>query len=332
MNLPLFWWQFWGGWQVGRSPQELEAKWQESRASPVSQKAEVADAHEARGKHVEQEAAQELLDGQGHQALLVAVCGISPAEGDLVPRKGDQSMIGDRHAVGVAAEITENVFGTTEGRLAVDHPVLPEEGAEERSECLRFRQKLEFPVEGELAIVEGLPESGDKLAAEDSTQHLDGEKEAIARGDPALVIGGETAGRNHTMQMGMMLEFLTPGMEHAEEADFGAEMAGITGDFEQRFGTGPEQEIVDDLLVLQGQRGEPPRKGEDDMDVGDRQEFATPRLQPTVASGGLTLGTVSVPAGIVRDGRYPQRTRSGHTYPDARPGRRCGSARWPPTL
>jgi hypothetical protein len=27
-------------------------------------------------------------------------------------------------------------------------------------------------------------------------------------------------------------------MEHAEEADFGAEMAGITGDFEQRFRTG----------------------------------------------------------------------------------------------
>ena len=262
----------------------------------MGQKAEVADAHEARGKHVEQEAAQELLDRQGHQTLLVAVRGVSPAEGNLVALQGDQAVIGDRHAVGVAAEITENVFGTTEGRLAVDHPVLPEEGAEERSESLLFRQKLEFPVEAELAIVEGLPESGDKLAAEDSTQHLDGEKEAIAGVDPALVIGGETAGRNHTMQMGMVLEFLTPGMEHAEEADFGAEMAGITGDFEQRFGTGAEQEIVDDLLVLQGQRGEPPRKGEDDMDVGGGQEFAAARLQPTVASEGLTLGAVSIPA------------------------------------
>jgi hypothetical protein len=66
-------------------------------------------------------------------------------------------------------------------------------------------------------------------------------------------------------------------MEHAEEADFGAEMVGIARHFEQRFGTGPEQEIIDDLLVLQGQRGEPPRKSEDDMDVGDRQEFAAAR-------------------------------------------------------
>jgi hypothetical protein len=53
-------------------------------------------------------------------------------------------MIGDGHAVGVAAEITENIFGATEGRLAIDHPVPPEQGAEEGSESLRFRQKLDL--------------------------------------------------------------------------------------------------------------------------------------------------------------------------------------------
>jgi hypothetical protein len=107
------------------------------------------------------------------------------------------------------------------------------------------------------------------------------------------------------MDMGMMLQFLIPTMEHAGEADFAAQMAGIARHFEQRFGTGAEQEIVDDLLVLQGQWGEPTRKREDDMAVGDRQEFAAPRLQPQVASVGLTLGTVPIPAGIVRDGTIP---------------------------
>ena len=97
-------------------------------------------------------------------------------------REGDQAVIGDRHAVGVAAEITENVFGTTEGRLAVDHPVLTEERTEESSESLRFHEKLEVPVEAQLTVVEGAFECSDKLAAEDSTQHLDGKKEAIARG------------------------------------------------------------------------------------------------------------------------------------------------------
>jgi len=108
----------------------------------VGQKAEVADADEARGKHVEQEAAQELLHRQGHETLLVAVRGVPPAKGDLAALQGHQAVIGDGHAVGVAAEITENIFGASEGRLAIDHPVLPEEGAEESSESLRFRQKL----------------------------------------------------------------------------------------------------------------------------------------------------------------------------------------------
>jgi hypothetical protein len=67
----------------------LEAKGQESRAPPVSQEAEVADADKAGGKHVEQEAAQELLDRQGHQTLLVAMRGVSPTESNLPTLEGD---------------------------------------------------------------------------------------------------------------------------------------------------------------------------------------------------------------------------------------------------
>ena len=54
-------------------------------ATTMSEEAEVADAHETWGKHVEQKASQELVHGQGHEARLVAVDGVSPAEGDLVP-------------------------------------------------------------------------------------------------------------------------------------------------------------------------------------------------------------------------------------------------------
>jgi len=50
----------------------------------MSEEAEVADAHEAGEKHVEQKASQELVHRQGHETLLVAVGGVSPAEGDLV--------------------------------------------------------------------------------------------------------------------------------------------------------------------------------------------------------------------------------------------------------
>jgi hypothetical protein len=35
----------------------------------------------------------------------------------------------------------------------------------------------------------------------------------------------------------MMFEFLIPGVEHTEEADFGVEMLGIADDFEEGFST-----------------------------------------------------------------------------------------------
>ena len=55
------------------------------------------------------------------------------------------------------------------------------------------------------------------------------------------------------MDMRVEFEFLTPRMQHAEEADFCAEMLWITRNFEKRFRTGAKQEIVDDLFVLQRQ-------------------------------------------------------------------------------
>jgi len=103
----------------------------------MSQEAEVADAHETWGKHVEQKASQELVHGQGHEALLVAVGGVSPAEGDVIARQGNEAMVGDCDAMGVSAQVVEDILGTSEGRFAVDDPVPTEEWAQERGESLR---------------------------------------------------------------------------------------------------------------------------------------------------------------------------------------------------
>jgi hypothetical protein len=44
-------------------------------------------------------------------------------------------------------------------------------------------------------------------------------------------------------------------MQHAEEADFCTEVFRIAGHFEESFGTGAKQEIVEDLLILKSQWG-----------------------------------------------------------------------------
>ena len=67
------------------------------------------------------------------------------------------------------------------------------------------------------------------------------------------VIERQSAGGHDTMHVRVMFELLIPGVEHAKEADLGAEMLGIASDFEESFGTGLQQEMVQEFLVLQGQ-------------------------------------------------------------------------------
>ena len=104
------------------------------------------------------------------------------------------------------------------------------------------------------------------------------------------------------MDMGMKLELLVPGMQHAEEADFRAEVSGIASDFEKCFGTGAEQQIVEDLFVLQGQWRQLTREREDHMDVARREKFSLTCSDPPFPGRGLTLRAVSVPAAVVGDG------------------------------
>ena len=45
-------------------------------------------------------------------------------------------MIGNRHAMGVAAEIAQHLQGTTESGLGIDHPVMAMQAADEFRELL----------------------------------------------------------------------------------------------------------------------------------------------------------------------------------------------------
>ena len=66
---------------------ELLSRWKHSGkqlgAVAVGEETEVADANEASRQQVEQEPAQELVDIKRHEPFLVAVSGVSPAEGDV---------------------------------------------------------------------------------------------------------------------------------------------------------------------------------------------------------------------------------------------------------
>ncbi len=55
------------------------------------------------------------------------------------------------------------------------------------------------------------------------------------------MIGRETPRRDHTVDVRMVEQILAPGVQHAEEADLGAEVFRIGGDLQKAVRTGAEQ-------------------------------------------------------------------------------------------
>jgi hypothetical protein len=96
--------------------------------------------------------------------------------------------------------------------------------------------------------------------------------------------------------MGMVLEVLSPGMEHTEESDVGSEVFRVASQFEHRRGAGAIEQVVEQSLVLQCKSGQIMRQREDDAEIGHGQQFSRARRQPFCACVPLVLGAVPVAA------------------------------------
>jgi hypothetical protein len=77
--------------------------------------------------------------------------------------------------------------------------------------------------------------------------------------------------------MWMIEEGPGPGVEDAENADEPPDIMGVCGELDERLGRGAEQHGVQVLLVAADQLPQFLGQGEDDMKVGDWQEFLPPR-------------------------------------------------------
>ena len=66
-----------------------------------------------------------------------------------------------------------------------------------------------------------------------------------------------------------------------------------------------EQQVVDGGLVLDGDVGDLGRKGEDDVEVADREQVRLALGAPGARGGALALGAVPVAAAVVGDAPVP---------------------------
>lgn len=137
------------------------------RAVPVGKESELANADEAVWKNMLHVAPQEFRCRECHEALLVSVCIVLPAESDLFPIKRNEPVIADGNAMGIAAQITKHRFGALHCWFDIDDPVFPMQRLEKNPEGFGIFQWCSRTAESELCPAIRTLECLEKLASED---------------------------------------------------------------------------------------------------------------------------------------------------------------------
>lgn len=168
------------------------------------------DAVKAVGQAVKQEPADELMRRQGHMPRCVAAAIIAPAEGDAGIVGTDQAAVSDGDAVRVAAEIGEDMFGGTEGRLGVDDPALFAQRPKRFNEGLGTAESFQGTEEAQAPGRMGGLQPFEKQAAEQPREHMDRQEEPSPASDPACAISSQHAAGNEAVDMRVMDQRLPP--------------------------------------------------------------------------------------------------------------------------
>lgn len=108
-----------------------------------------ADALEAGGQHVQQEAADELVGRERHGPVSGFMPVVLPAELHDVSVEAQQPVVRDGDAMGAAAQVVEHRGGATKRWLRVDDPLRVSGGRKPRGERSRIAQRLELAMEAQ---------------------------------------------------------------------------------------------------------------------------------------------------------------------------------------
>jgi hypothetical protein len=153
--------------------QERATEGQPFLSMAIGEESEVTNAMEAVGQGVEQEAPDELVGLQTHGLYGAVVAIVLPGEADMVVVAGLDAAVGDGDAMGVAAEIGENLRGSAEGLLGVDDPIDAPSGGQMGGESGGVGQIGEIAEESEALRAEGGLQAFEEQAAEQPGKRLD---------------------------------------------------------------------------------------------------------------------------------------------------------------
>ena len=220
---------------------------------PVGQEAEVPQPVEAARRDMQHQPPQEFhgLEREGTQAVAALV--VLGAEGHLATLQGHEPMVGDGHAMRRAGQVLQDVLRVLDGLFGVDDPLLV---AQRREEPLPGGGLGKFPTttrEGQLVLAIELCKAGEVEVPEAAREDTNGQEEVGTTRHPPCTIQREPPGGQDTMEMGMVVQLLAPGMQHSEAPNLRAEMLGLLGDVLECLGDRAKEQPLEQARILERQ-------------------------------------------------------------------------------
>ena len=260
---------------------EKQSEGSQEQALRGGEETEIAHLHETSGQDMLEKAVDELFGREGAEHD-PAGSGRAVTKGDLVVFEFYQAAVADGDPEDVGSQVLEGSAAVAD-RFAVDDPILlPDSGRD---------------IVGEAGSLESVMEFGPK----DFGEGLDWKQEMMVGREPGTVIGGQPTGRDEIVNVRMVGQVASPGVQDTDQTELSADKTGVLGQMLCRSCRGTKEQVIDKRLVTAGDWAQGGGQGEGEHEVRDWQQKILLFLQPFLGFVVLAFWTVSVAAGVVAE-------------------------------
>jgi hypothetical protein len=145
----------------------------------------------------------------------------------------------------------EDMLGLPEGFLRIDDPFLVAQSHEELVPGGGLGESPTASHPGALALAIEVLQPRQVQAPKAPREDADGQEEMGTTRHPVRAIRGHAARGQDTMEVGMMVQLLAPGVEHREATNLRAEMLRVSGDVLEGLGHGAKEQPIEEAWVLE---------------------------------------------------------------------------------
>ena len=251
------------------------------KASPACgcEEAIVTDLHEVFGQDMLQETMDEVLRTQGTTFFCTGF-GVTIAKRNSVTFQLEEAVVAQGDPENVRGQILQRIQARAHA-FTVDDPIL-------------------LPnLRGNKSITIGAAQSLLQFATENSGERSHGQQEVLACRSPAFFCVLPASTRNEIVDVRMVGQVATPGVQHTQHPELAANPAWLLCQLLGCCGRGFEEQIIEQALVRASDFIKARGQGEGEQEVGDGQEQILLSFQPGLGILILAFGTMAVAAGMV---------------------------------